>query len=211
MNQHDKPEALLLISTHCPHCHVLQTLLEKRLSQGQIKSLTVVNIDETEDAAIKYKVRSVPWLKLGIFEFNGSLTPVELDHWIAAVSEDDGSIKFLQYLMENGKLQKVIEWLDEGKTSLQEFSSLIIKPDIKINVRIGIGAVMEHFEGTAVIDKIIPSLKEMLKNDNAVIRTDACHYLMLTHNANVKASIEKLLDDKDAEVRNTALESLEEL
>jgi len=211
MNQHDKPEALLLISTHCPHCHTLQTLLEQRLSQGKIKSMTVVNIDETEDAAVKYNVRSVPWLKLGIFEFNESLTPAELDHWIATVSEDDGSIKFLQYLMENGKLQKVIEWLEQGNTSLQEFASLIIKPDIKINGRIGIGAVMEHFEGTAAIAGIIPGLKEMLKNDSAVIRTDVCHYLMLTHNTNVKASIEELLDDKDAEVRKTALESLEEL
>lgn len=211
MNQHNKPEALLLISTHCPHCHVQQTLLEQRLSQGQIKSLSVVNIDETEDVAINYKVRSVPWLRLGMLEFNGALAPAEMDHWITTACEDDGNIKYLQYLMENGKLQKVIKWLEQGKSSLREFASLIIKPDIKINVRIGIGAVMEHFEGTSTIVEIIPSLKEMLQNDSAVIRTDVCHYLMLTHNSNVKTIIEKLLEDKDVEVRNTARESLEEL
>ncbi len=199
------------MSTHCPHCHVLQTLLEQRQSEGQIKSLSLINIDETEDAATKYKIRSVPWLKLGVFEFDGVLTPVQLDHWIAMTYEANGSINFLEYMMENGKLQNVIEWLEQGKTSLQGFASLIIKPDIKMNVRIGIGAVMEHFEGTAALTSIIPELEEMLEHDSSAIRTDVCHYLMLTHDTKVKAIIEKLLDDEDAEVRITAKESLEEL
>jgi len=211
MNTSNKPDAVLLVSSHCPHCHTLQSLLEEKLGEDKIANLKIINIEEDPSQTEKYTVRSVPWLKLGLFEFDGVLTPVELDHWIVKNGETGADIIFLEYLLENGKLKKVIDWLEEGKSSLKDFCSIIVKKDIKINVRIGVGAVMEHFEGTPTIVATIPDLEQMLEHENPVVRTDVCHYLMLSHHADAKPSIKKLLNDTDSEVRETARESLEEL
>jgi hypothetical protein len=58
---------------------------------------------------------------------------------------------------------------------------------------------------------LIPELGELTRHADARVRSDACHYLSLTHDASVKQHIEPLLDDEHEEVREVAEESLAEL
>jgi HEAT repeat protein len=70
---------------------------------------------------------------------------------------------------------------------------------------------MEDYEGTAELLALVPELGELTRHQDARVRSDACHYLSLTHNASVRPYIEALLHDEHPEVREVAEESLTEL
>jgi thioredoxin-like negative regulator of GroEL len=211
MNQQSGSHALLLISTQCPHCHVMQGLLQERYQDGRLAGLEVVNIDQSPESAQTYAVRSVPWLQLNDFEFDGVLTPTELDRWIEKTLDKDASTAYLEHLLLNGKLSSAIAWLERGKASIGDLLPLIVKEDVKINVRIGIGAVLENFEDSSALSKVISELAAMAVHHSPTIRADVCHYLMLTHAPDSINLIKKMLQDEDEHVREIARDSLAEL
>ena len=207
----NQPAALLLTSTHCPHCHVMQGLLEQHYQHSTPGLLQVINIDDSPDVARSHQVRSVPWLLLGPFEFDGVMTPAELNHWIGLTSQADASTDYLEYLLTNGKLSKAIAWIEKNNESLGSLLLLMVKDDVKMNARIGIGAIMEHFENTSELENIIPLLTSQASHPSATVRADVCHFLMLTHSERVIPVIQTMLNDEDEQVREIARESLEEL
>lgn len=211
MKETKQPGALLLVSNHCPHCHGLETLLRERMKTGALGGLRVVNIEQSPELAKQYGVRSVPWLQLGDFVFDGAMTPSELDEWIEQVNADGGQTRYIAYLLERGKLVMAIEWIEKSHTTLQVIIPLLVDPDARINIRVGVGAILEHFEDTDVIRAITFDLIGLLDNENPAIRTDVCHYLSLTHSIDVIAPLKQMLDDDDPQVREIARESIEAL
>ena len=211
MKQTELPDALLLISTQCPHCHVLQDLLQQRFQGEDAAHLQTINIDDQPDTARALGIRSVPWLKLGLFEFDGVLTPDELDRWISQAMKVDSNAGYLEYLLANGKLVKAIAWLKKYKVGLDSLLTLVVKDDVKMNVRIGIGAVMEDFEGSTELVDSIPKLIQLAQHVDPTVRADACHYLMLSHSDRALSTIESMLNDVDEQVQTIARESLEDL
>jgi len=204
-----KPDALLLIATHCAHCHSLALLLKKAESEGSLGALKIINVETSPEQAREFNVRSVPWLRLGQLEFSGSMTAAELDRSINQATARLKHQDVLENLLLNGKLLDVINAIDAKEFTLSDLMPLLEKTDAKINVRIGIGAVLEHFEGTDSIRAIIPLLTTLTQHMSAIIRADACHYLTLTHDKQVEPTIKALLSDEDPEVREIARESLE--
>lgn len=211
MNDINTLEALLLKSTHCPYCHALEMLLDERLKKAVLGKLDVINIEHSPEIAQQYGVRSVPWLQLGDFIFEDAMTPAELDRWIGLATSNQGQADYIVYLLEHGKLTRAIDWIEQGNASLNTVIPLLEDMDAKMNVRVGIGAIMEHFEGSLMIRDIIPELIGLMQNDNPVIRTDACHYLSLTQSMDVIESLKKMLDDEDEQVRQVAQESIDAL
>jgi hypothetical protein len=211
MNKSEKPDARLLVSSHCPHCHALETLLRERMAKGVLGQLDIINVEQHPEVAQCYGVRSVPWLQLGDFIFDEALTPADLDGWIAHVNEGSGQPRYITYLLQHGKLAKAIEWIEQGKVSLKAVVPMLADTEAKMNVRIGLGAIVEHFEATAAIREIVPDLIALLDEANPAVRTDACHYLSLTHSREVIVPLQEMLDDEDEQVRQVAKESLEEL
>lgn len=208
MKKVDKPHALILISTHCPHCHALETLLQERMTSGLLGKLEVINIEQTPEVAQQYGVRSVPWLQLDEFIFDETLTPTELDRWIGHAKEGSGQSAYIAYLLDHGKMVKAIEWIEKGHATLQAVIQAFADPDAKMNVRIGIGAILEHFEDTDSMRKVIPDLVALLGDDNSVIRIDVCHYLSLTHSKDVIEPLKQMLLDEDLQVQEVARESI---
>lgn len=211
MSQGDKPQALLLVSSHCPYCHTLETLLRERMSNGLLESLDVINIEQSPEVAQQYGVRSVPWLQLGDFVFDEVLAPAELDGWIAQVREGVGQSHYITHLLELGKLVKAIEWVEKGNATLKDMIPVLADPVAKMNIRLGVGAILEHFEDSQAIRAILPDLLALLSDSNPAIRTDACHYLSLTHSSDAVEALQKMLDDEDQQVRQVARESIEAL
>jgi len=212
MNTNEKVVALLLVSTRCPHCHKLQSLLQERMEKGLLTELEIINVENTPDVAQHYGVRSVPWLRLGSFVFDEVITPAELDRWIEQVKAGTGESHYINYLLEHGKLARAIEWIEHENVALNTVIPLLTDETTKINVRIGIGAILEHFAGTPAIKAIIPDLSVLLQNSNHTVRTDACYYLSLTHSPDVIESLQKLLEhEENVQVRQVAMESIEEL
>lgn len=211
MNSSHAPAALLLVSTHCPHCHAMEALLHERMETGVLGELDVINVEHSPEVAQQYGVRSVPWMRLGNFIFDGAMTPAELDRWIAHVKVCSGDSEYIAFLLEHGKLARAIDSIEQGSTTLASLIPLLEDTDTKINVRVGIGAILEHFENTRAIREIIPELIGLMQNANSTIRTDACHYLSLTHSMDIIESLKKMLDDEDEQVREVARESIEAL
>jgi glutaredoxin len=209
MNKTNEINALILVSSHCSHCHALETLLLERMASGKLHGLDVINIEQNPEVAQKYGVRSVPWLRLGDFVFDEALTPADLDSWIERATDGSGQSQYIERLLERGKLVKAIEWLEQGYASLKHVISVFADPDAKINVRVGIGAILEHFEDTPAIRDIIPDLVALLSDSHPAIRTDVCHYLSLTHSSDVIEPLKKMLDDEDEQVQQVAGESIE--
>jgi thioredoxin-like negative regulator of GroEL len=209
MKQTDKPDALLLVSSRCPFCHTLETLLGERM--GRLGTLDIINIEQHPEVAQQHGVRSVPWLQLGAFVFDEAMTPAELDAWIAAAGEGRGQARYLGHLLEKGRLAKAIEWIEQGHATLKEVMPLLADADTRINVRVGVGAILEHFEDTDAIRAVVPELLGLLEDDNPATRIDACHYLALAHDRAALAPLEKMLDDADPGVREVAGESIEAL
>lgn len=211
MNETNKPNAFLLVSSRCPHCHALEALLRERVTKGLVGELEIVNVERRPEVAQSFGVRSVPWLKLGGFVFDEALTPADLDGWIAQVKQGSGQSRYIMYLLERGRLAKAIEWIEDGGATLQAVVPLLADVGAKMNVRLGAGAILEHFENTPAIRAIIPELLVLLDHSNPSIRTDACHYLSLTHSVEVIAPLTKMLDDEDQQVREVARESIDAL
>ena len=211
MEKNMQPSALLLVSSHCPHCHALEALLRERMDNGVLGELNIIDIEQSPEVAQQLGVRSVPWLQLGDFIFDGAMTPAELDNWIERTGSADGFSSYISFLLEHGQLAKAIEWIEQGKASLTNIIPLLADPDAKMNVRVGLGAILEHFEDTPAIREISPELVVMLDDPHPAIRIDACHYLSLTHSVDAIEPLTIRLDDIDAQVREVARESIEEL
>ncbi|NNJ95953.1 MAG: HEAT repeat domain-containing protein, partial [Gammaproteobacteria bacterium] len=67
------------------------------------------------------------------------------------------------------------------------------------------------YQGKPELLELVPGLGELTRHPDPRVRSDACHYLSLTHDASVREYIEPLIDDDHAEVREVAEESLAEL
>lgn len=211
MSQAHKPTALLLVSDNCPHCHTMKNQLQHKLEQGLLETLDIVNIQHDQAVAERYAVRSVPWLRLGDFIFSGALTSSELDRWIRLSQQPSGDQFYLKNRLEEGNLQSAIDYLSEHSESLSGLFKLLSDDSLKMNVRIGIGAVIEHFEGTAQLQQAVSDIRDLLRDSHGHNRADACYYLSLTGLSDVKADLEALLNDNDPEVRSIAKESLNEM
>lgn len=211
MSQARLPEVLLLVSSNCPHCHLMMTLLEQKYQQGLLSKLEIVNIEQNQAVAEKYSVRSVPWLKLGNFVFSGAMTASELDKWIDACQQTEGDQLYLQSNLEKGNLQGVIDYISEHPDSLSSLLRLLFEDTLKMNVRIGIGAVVEHFSGSSQLQQALPVIREILKDPQGENRADACYYLALTGHEDIKEDLQALLKDSNHEVRSIAEETLAEL
>jgi len=211
MKQTEQPDALLLVSSHCPFCHVLETLLRERMASGSLGALDIINIEQRPEVAQQHGVRSVPWLQLGDFVFDEAMTPAELDAWIAAAKAGGGQARYIGDLLEKGKLARAIAWIENGRATLKAVMPLLADPEAKINVRVGVGAILEHFEATPAIRAVVPDLIGLLQDKNPSNRTDACHYLALTHAGEAIEPLKKMLDDEDPQVREVARESIDAL
>jgi hypothetical protein len=201
----------MLLGTHCPHCPSVLGSLSELVKQGVIARLEVVNLEQRPDIGRELGVRSVPWVRIGAFEFSGLHSKAELQSWAEQAGTEQGMTKYFEQLLGDGEVMRVLGMISNDHGLLHALIGLISDADARINARIGAGAIMEDYEGKPELLALIPELGELTRHEDARVRSDACHYLSLTHDASVRQYIEPLLDDEHEEVREVAEESLAEL
>ena len=207
-NNTTAPEALMLLGTHCPHCPSVLASLSDMVKQGVISKLEVVNLEQSPETGSALGVRSVPWVRIGQFEFSGLHSKAELESWARQAGSEQGMTKYFEQLLGDGEAMQVLGMINRDHGLLHALIGLISDVDAKINARLGAGVVMEDYEGKPELLALIPELGELTRHEDARVRSDACHYLSLTHDASVKRYIEPLLEDTDEEAREVAEESL---
>ena len=202
------PDALLLISTHCPHCPTVLAALADMVKQGQVGKLEVVNLEAHPEVAQALGVRSVPWLKLGLIELAGLRSPAELRDWAAKVNTEVGITDYFHQLLKEGRMARVLAILHAEPIYLVSVLPIVGNVDASLNVRLGAGVLLEEFAHSAALQTLVPRLGELSAHVDARVRADASHYLGLSGTAAARVWLEARLQDDDPDVREIAAESL---
>lgn len=202
------PDALLLLSSHCPHCPAVLSALADLLKQGALGRLEVVNLDARPEAGAALGARAVPWLRLGPFVLAGARGAGELALWARRAAVPVAWADAFHDLLKTGDLAQVEALVAGQPERLAHLLPIVANPEASMNVRLGAGAVLEAHAGQAPLADLIPALGELTRHGDARVRVDACHYLGLAGGPAVRPWLEACLADADADVRETAREAL---
>jgi hypothetical protein len=203
-----QPDALLLIATGCSHCRSLLDGLGNLVKKGAIGRLEVVNLSVRPEVAKAMELRSVPWTRIGPFELHGGQSADELATWAELAAAGTGWARYYRHLLETRRLETVLALIKERPESLLELLALLAEEDTPMAVRIGVGAVVEALENSALLASSVPELEMLATSDLPQVRADACHYLGLAGSREAIPLLERMLADENDEVREIAAESL---
>lgn len=198
----------LFIAPGCPHCANVFQALAELIKEGEFAELKVSNMALVPERAEELNIRSVPWIKIGPFEFTGSQSKGELKTWIKRVQSDTGMQEYFNELLTTGELKKVIALLKKEPELFKHLPPMMQNKEVALGAKIGIGAIFEEFQGRQEIQLLIPDLSKLLTSDNVHIRNDACYYLGLTESPDAIDAIKSLANDEAAEVRETVQDAL---
>lgn len=84
-------------------------------------------------------------------------------------------------------------------------------PAARLEVRLGVSALLEAYAGKPELQALLPQLADLTRHADHRVRADACHLLGLSGSAAAKDYVEICLDDVNAEVREIAAEAMEAL
>ena len=205
------PDALMLLGTHCPHCPSVLNGLTTLVKAGIVGSLKVINIEQRPDLARELGIRTVPWVRLGPFELEGLHSEKELKQWAENASSEAGMAAWLDELLSNGNIGKASKFVQSSPDAIHALLVLFADPEIQLNTRIGISAIMEELQDSALLQSVVEKLGALTRNEDARIRGDACHYLALSGTQQAARFIKPLLQDQDSETKELAQESLQRL
>lgn len=204
-------QVLLLVGTSCQHCAPVMSSLSELVKEGVIDSLEVINVEKKPELAVELGVKSVPWLRIGWFELEGARSKTELKRWVENISAEDGAKEYYAEILAQGRVKQCISLLHQYPDTMSAIISLMSDPDEKINVRLGVGVILEEYAPSSEFESFIPELAAFLQHEDSRLRIDACHYLSLTQKPDMIELIKPLLEDVDGEVREEAEESIEVL
>jgi thioredoxin-like negative regulator of GroEL len=205
------PDVLMLMGTQCAFCLPMMQVLSELMKAGHIGELRIVNIEENIDLAAQLGVRSVPWLQIGPFELQGSRSKPELLLWLQRASSSEGLTEYLEEVLSEGNIKLANKLIQHHPQALENVIELMADPEAKINVRLGVGVIIEEMAESTSFKSVIPKLLALMSSPDARLRGDACHYLSLTKDANYVSAIQELLADDNEEVREIAQDSLDDL
>ena len=202
---------LMLMGKQCAYCGPMMQILTELMKAGELAELRIVNIEENPELARQLGVRSVPWLQIGPFELQGARSRQEIVLWLERASNFEGLTEYLNEVLAEGNIGYANKLIQRYPQALENVIALMADPQAKINVRLGVGVMIEEMAELEAFKVVIPRLIDYLSNKDARIRGDACHYLSLTKDRSLMPVIEELLSDDSEEVREIAQESLDEL
>ncbi|MDP1654170.1 MAG: HEAT repeat domain-containing protein [Rhodocyclaceae bacterium] len=122
----------------------------------------------------------------------------------------DRAEQFQIWLLE-GQLKSVFAVVERIPKALADLLPIVANPAANMNVRFGASAVLERYAGSPALQALVPALGMLAGHGDARVRADACHLLGLSGTPAAIKYLEARLDDPDAEVKEIAAESLEEL
>jgi len=201
----------MLTGKQCAYCGPMMQILTDLMKIGELAECRIVNIEDHPELARQLGVRSVPWLQIGPFELLGSRSRQEILLWLQRASSFEGLTEYLEEVLAEGNINSANKLIQRYPQALENVITLMADPEAKINVRLGVGVIIEEMAESEVFKVVIPRLIDYLSSKDARIRGDACHYLSLTKNHSVLPHIEKLLTDESEEVREIAQDSLDDL
>ncbi|MCI0507409.1 MAG: thioredoxin family protein [Gammaproteobacteria bacterium] len=207
MSQH-RFKSVLLTAPGCVHCAALKKILEKFLTEGLLGQLEVIDASRQPEIVKQYSIKSVPWLKLGVFEFSGAQREVELRKWIARLNTAEGITAYIKHLLATGELDLAIRLIRNNPEFINNLLALVADEDKEIKIQLGVSAIFEELEGSSLLRGIVEQLGELAAHRNPKIRADIAHFLSLCHHEKALGFLQELAMDSDREVREIANDAL---
>ena len=204
----NRPAALLFTAPSCPHCPGVKLGLERLLEEGVVGTLEVVDASVETARARGAGVRSVPWLRLGEFEFEGQVSLGELRHWGEMAARPDGMKAYFFEMLKSGRRAQVESSLRQDPARAAWLAALALDPESGMAVRLGIGAVLEELQGTGMTQVMARPLAQALASAEPRDRADIAHFLSLIGGEVAREALKACLEDADSEVREIAREAL---
>jgi glutaredoxin len=201
--------ALLFTAPGCPHCPGVKAALQKLQQEGLLSELEVHDIRQEPDRATELGIRSVPWLRLGDFILSGAQTPQQLRQWTERAADPAGMSGYLGHLLKGGELSEAEQLLNTQPQHLPALLVLLEDEESPIQVRLGVSAILEGFEDSQPLRELLPQLIALSDHPDHRLRSDACHFLGLSHDAAARPALQRCTADDHAEVREIASEALQ--
>mgnify|MGYP006281266515 CR=1 FL=1 len=211
MAENETPDALLLITPGCPHCPKVLEGLSTLVKEGVVGRLEVVNVASHPETAAELGVRTAPWTRLGPFELAGAQSAEDLRRWAELAGSEAGWTAYARELLANGQLDRAEALAQEEPGFVPALLPLVEDTEAPMQVRVGVGAVLEGLAGSETLRALRPRLEALAGHDDHRVRADACHLLGLTGDPAAAETLRARLADDNAEVREIAGEALEEL
>lgn len=205
------PDAVLLITGQCPHCASVMKSLSEMLKQGEIAALEMVNIEHKPERAAELGVRAVPWMKIGWFELSGLHSQGELQEKARQAGSDEGARAYISEELQAGRVSTIVALVGKQHELISHALALLEDAEASINVRLGVGVILEEYASADWFVPYIQALGEYVRHEDKRVRADACHYLSLTQNEEAVPLIKSLQNDDSKLVREVSEESLEAL
>jgi HEAT repeat protein len=211
MSTPQSPDVLLFIASQCPHCPNVLSGLADLLKRGLIGRLEAINIESHPESAQALGVRSVPWLRMGLFQLTGARSPAELEIWARRAVSAAGMSDAFHDLLKQADLAQVLQLIQAEPARLAALLAIVANPEASLNVKLGVGVVFEEFAGQPALRHLVADLGGLTQHEDARVRADASHLLSLTQAAEARPWLLAGLQDENAEVREIAAESLQAL
>ncbi len=211
MSTPQSPDVLLFIASQCPHCPTVLSGLADLLKRGLIGRMEAINIESHPESAQALGVRSVPWLRMGLFQLTGARLPAELEIWARRAVSAGGISDAFHDLLKQADLAQVLQLIHAEPVRLAALLPIVANPEASLNVKLGVGVVFEEFAGQPALRQMVADLGELTQHEDARVRADASHLLSLTQTAEAQPWLLARLQDENAEVREIAAESLQTL
>ncbi len=205
------PDVLLFVTPDCPHCGAVKQALGTLLKEGQVAQVRVVDATENAELAQEYEVRSVPWLKLGIFTLTGARTLGELRQWVDWAHGEEGIAHYVAHLLSEGGFVQAKAFVHADTQRLRPLLSMVADPAANLEVRLGVSALLESYAYSPALAALLPELAELSRHADHRVRADACHLLGLSGSTAAKPALQACAHDAHEEVREIALEALHNL
>ena len=167
------PAVLMLMGSQCTYCGPMMQILTELMKAGQLAELRIVNIEENSKLAVQLGVRTVPWLQIGPFELQGARSKQELLLWLQRASSFEGLSEYLEEVLSEGNIDFANKLLKRHPEALENVLELMADPEAKINVRLGVGVIIENMAESEEFKVVIPRLIEYMSSEDARIRGDA--------------------------------------
>ncbi len=211
MSTQNTPDALLFITPGCPYCPGVMQALAELVKQGAIGSLEIVNAALHPRRAEQLGVRTAPWIRIGSFILEGNQTPAQLRQWAQTAGTQEGTTRYLESLLREGKLARVEQLISGEPGMLKALLPLIAAADTPMQVRLGISAIIEGLQGQSALHALTDRLGRLSTSNDHRVRSDACYFLGLSGSASARQYLEPRLNDNHEEVREIAQEALDGL
>lgn len=135
----------------------------------------------------------------------------ELKLRVRAAGGPEGVADYFHILLMEGDLKAVVEIVRQRPDLLAELLPIVANPEASMNVRFGASAVIERYTGTPALKALVLKLGGLAVHSDERVRSDACHYLGLSHCIEARQYLAPRLGDESAEVREIAADSLAEI